>query len=81
MKLFSKIKGALTPNKIDAKPQTPPAPQGFTGLREVGGRVTEEFLTQLQFPDGITIYKGMKDNDDTVGAALLAIELLIRKVK
>ncbi|ODN41229.1 phage portal protein family protein [Piscirickettsia litoralis] len=81
MNFFSKLKSTLTPNKIDAKPQTPPAPQGFTGLREVGGRVTEEFLTQLQFPDGITIYKEMRDNDDTVGAALLAIELLIRKVK
>ena len=81
MKFLSKLKTTLTPNKIDSKHKTPPAPQGFTGLREVGGRVTEEFRPELQFPEGITTYKEMKDNDDTVGAALLAIELLIRKVK
>lgn len=53
---------------------------GTTGLRRVGGTVTEEFLTVLQGRRGTAVYKEMADNDPVVGAVLFAIERLLTKL-
>ena len=39
---------------------------------------SEEFLTELNGIKGIKVYKEMASNDDTVGAILFAIKMLIR---
>lgn len=54
---------------------------GVTGLEQIGGRIFEEFLPQLQGKRGIQVFKEMRDNDPIVGAMLFAIEMLIRQVE
>jgi hypothetical protein len=53
---------------------------GATGLKRSGGRIDEEFLTELQGERGIRAYQEMRDNDDIVGAVLFALEMIIRDV-
>lgn len=52
---------------------------GTTGLRRAGGRVFEEFLTELQFEKGICVYKEMRDNEPIINAMLFVIEMMIRQ--
>lgn len=54
---------------------------GQSGLIRFGGFVFEEFLRELQGPRGMSTYREMRDNDSTVGGALLAFDQLIRKVQ
>lgn len=54
---------------------------GTYGLKESGGVVREEFLTELQGRQGIRVYKQMRDNDSTIGAILFAVGMLIRQAK
>ena len=54
---------------------------GVTGLKRTGGRIYEEFLTQLKGTRAIKIYKEMSSNDPVIGAILFAVEMLIRNVK
>lgn len=42
------------------------------------GRFSEEFLPELTGLKGIKVYREMADNDDTVGAIMFAIKMLIR---
>lgn len=51
---------------------------GRIGQKRYGGNLYEEFLTELQGAKGIKVYREMADNDDTVGAILFAIKMLIR---
>lgn len=51
---------------------------GITGLPIHSGYVNEEFLTQLQGPRGMRVYKEMSSNDATIGAILFAVEHLTR---
>jgi hypothetical protein len=53
---------------------------GQSGLRRSGGYVREEFLRELQGPRGMRVYREMRDNSAIIGAALQAIEMLIRQV-
>ena len=53
---------------------------GRIGQHRYGGIFYEEFLLELQGIRGIKVYKEMADNDDTVGAILFAIKMLIRHV-
>ena len=53
---------------------------GATGLQTSGGRVHEEFLTQLMGELGRKVYREMSENDAIVGAMLYALEMLIRPV-
>ena len=53
---------------------------GTTGLDEVGGRIYEEFLRNLQWDQGRKIYREMESNDAVVGAMLYAVEMLLRPV-
>lgn len=54
---------------------------GRLGTNRWGGYIYEEFHRELRGRKGIETYKEMSENDSTIGAALLAIELLIRQVK
>jgi hypothetical protein len=50
-----------------------------TGLRQTGGFVYEEQLSELVGQKGAKIYREMSDNDGTVGAVLFAITMLVRQ--
>lgn len=51
---------------------------GRIGQNRYGGIIREEFLPELQGMSGIKTYREMADNDDTIGAILFAIKMLIR---
>lgn len=53
---------------------------GSTGLVQYGGRIQEDFLSQLQGRRGIANYREMADNDPVIGAIMHAIEMLMRRV-
>lgn len=53
---------------------------GRTGLKYSGGRVQEEFLKQLQGPNGIRAIAEMRDNDSIIGSILYGLEMLVRQV-
>lgn len=55
-------------------------PQGISGLTRFSGFIYEEFLPELQGRRGARIYREMRDNDATIGAAMQAVESLIRSV-
>ena len=54
---------------------------GRIGQRRYGGIIYEEFLHELRGHKGIETYREMSDNDDTIGAILFAVEMLIRHAK
>lgn len=54
---------------------------GRIGQKRYGGVFFEEFLRDLQGIRGIQAYREMADNDDTVGAILFAVKMLIRHTK
>jgi hypothetical protein len=53
---------------------------GATGLKRSGGKIHEEFLTELQGDRGIRVIAEMRDNEPIIGALLFAIEMVIRNV-
>lgn len=55
---------------------------GVSGLTRYGGvsRIYEEFLRELQGPQGMKTYREMIDNDPVIGAILFAATHLCRKV-
>lgn len=53
---------------------------GSTGLNIFGGRVNQEFLTELQGLKGYRIYEEMRKNDPVIGGLLFATEMAIRRV-
>ena len=52
---------------------------GRIGQKRYGGTFHEEFLQKLRGKKGIETYREMAENDDTVGAILFAVEMLIRQ--
>lgn len=54
---------------------------GRIGQFRYGGIVYEEYLRELQGAKGVEVYKEMADNDETVGAILFVIEMLMRQCK
>ena len=62
-----------------AKPKMPTTPVGVIGLKTSSGKITEEFLDDLQWPDAGKIYQEMASNDAVVGGCLYLIETLIRQ--
>lgn len=54
--------------------------EGVSGLTRFGGFVYEEWLAELQGRRGALTYREMRDNDAIIGAAMYAIEMLIRQV-
>lgn len=54
---------------------------GSTGLAQFGGIIDEEWHPKLRGDYGPKVYREMSDNSSTLGAALLAIESLLRQVE
>lgn len=54
---------------------------GRIGQKRWDGHFSEEFLPELVGLRGIKAYREMESNDDTVGAILFAIKMLIRQVE
>lgn len=54
---------------------------GRIGQKRWEGQFYEEFLPELSGMRGIKVFQEMKENDDTVGAILFAIKMLIRQVE
>ncbi len=52
---------------------------GYTGLKQYGGYIYEEFLPALSGTQGQKVYIEMRNNDPVIGAMLRAIEMLIRQ--
>lgn len=52
---------------------------GRIGQKRFGGTFYEEFLRELRGKKGIETYREMAENDDTIGAILFAVEMLIRQ--
>lgn len=52
---------------------------GRLGQKRYGGFFYEEFLKELQGRKGMAVYQEMSENDDTIGAILFSIEMLIRQ--
>ena len=52
---------------------------GRIGQKRFGGTFYEEFLRDLRGKKGIETYREMAENDDTIGAILFAVEMLIRQ--
>lgn len=53
---------------------------GSLGLNRWGNTISEEFLTDLQGRRGMERFREMAENDDMVGSALYAMEMLLRQV-
>ena len=51
---------------------------GRIGQKRWNGVFYEEFLRDLQGIRGVEVYREMANNDDTIGAILFAIKMLIR---
>ncbi len=52
---------------------------GRIGQNRYGGVFFEEFLPELRGTKGVQVYQEMSENDETVGAILFAIEMLMRQ--
>ena len=52
---------------------------GRVGQRRYGGIFYEEFLSELRGRKGAEVFTEMSNNDETVGAILFAIEMLVRQ--
>ena len=52
---------------------------GRIGQKRYGGTFYEEFIRELRGKKGIETYREMAENDDTIGAILFAVEMLIRQ--
>lgn len=55
--------------------------RGTKGLKQFGGRIDEEWMRRLKDTLGERIWREMADNDDTIGAILFLIEMLLRNVQ
>ena len=67
--------------KASTSRQSPYAEIGRTGLRQWGGYVLEEWLSELQGRRAAEMFREMADQDAVIGGILLAIEMLVRKVE
>lgn len=54
---------------------------GYTGLERSGGDVLEEFHHALAGRNGVKVYREMRDNDATIGAAIHLIDSIVRQVE
>ena len=54
---------------------------GSSGLSRSGGQIQEEFLIQLQGPQGRRVFEEMRLNDPVIAGMLFAMEMPLREVK
>jgi len=69
---------------LPRQPKSTPKPHvriSSTGLKRLGGRIFEEFLAELRFPQGLRAYDEMRKNSGVVGGFLRAIEASFRSVR
>lgn len=59
----------------------PTAEVGASGLIQFGGRISEEFLKQLDGERGRRVFREMSDNDPVIGAVLFAVDMTMRQVE
>ena len=62
-------------------PKAKTSPIGVVGLKTSSGKIEEEFIYNLQWPDAGRIYQEMSYNDAVVGGCLYLIETLIRQAR
>lgn len=62
-----------------AKLKAQMAPAGVGGLKLSSGKVEEEFLDELQWPEAGKVYQEMSSNDAVVGGCLYLIETMARR--
>lgn len=55
--------------------------KGYTGLKEYGGNIYEEFSRRLQGPYAQKVYREMSDNSSTIGSIRYLIKALVRQVE
>lgn len=67
---------------VSQDPRTIYEMYGITGLQRYGtvSRIYEEFLRELQGPQGMKNYREMMDNDPVIGAILFATNYLTRRI-
>ena len=53
---------------------------GYSGLKQWGGIIYEEFHRRLQGPYAVKVYREMTDNSSTIGAIRYLIKALVRQV-
>jgi hypothetical protein len=53
---------------------------GFSGLKQYGGLIDEEFLAKLRGVYGPKVYREMADNSSTIGAIQYLFKALVRQV-
>jgi hypothetical protein len=54
---------------------------GYSGLKQYGGVIDEEWSSKLRGAYGQKVYREMSDSSSTLGAILFAIESLVRQVE
>jgi hypothetical protein len=54
---------------------------GASGLIQYSGRISEEFLKDLDNEKGRRVFREMSDNDPVIGAILFSIDMLMRQVE
>lgn len=87
MSVLSRIAKSASPGtgySLDMEKPKPMMEYGATGLLRTKGQsgiIYEEWLRQLQGPKEMQLYREMRDNDSTIGAAFFAIEMLLRRTE
>jgi phage gp29-like protein len=54
---------------------------GYSGLKQYGGIIDEEWAPKLKGQYGPKVYREMSDSSSTIGAIMFAIESLVRQVE
>jgi hypothetical protein len=67
--------------KADSKSTSPYVEVGRSGLKQVGGFLQEEFVTDLRGQKGARIYREMVDNNADLGAFFTLTKRLLQQVK
>jgi hypothetical protein len=67
-------------NGVSLRVASPMQPIGTPGLRQWGGVLREEYLQDLTGPQGMRVYKQMRDQSAIIGAIFHATEMLLRPV-
>lgn len=62
-----------------SKPKAKTSPLGIVGLRTASGKIEEEFLDDLRWPEAGKVYQEMASNDAVVGGCLYIIETMVRR--
>lgn len=71
----------LLVGQAKTRPLDPFSEIGTTGLKQHGGYILEEWLSQLQGKRAAWVYREMADNSAVIGAILFSIRMLARKVE